>query len=63
VVSPVLPRVRALALVEPRDIVPVVPVAVPVSSEILPELDVVPRASPVMTDTLSVLVKRLHWRI
>jgi len=50
VVSPVLPRIRALALVEPRDIVPVVPVPdlVPVSNDMFPELELVPvLASPV----------------
>ena len=47
VVRPLLPRVSADALVAPSVIVPVVPVAVPVSSVMLPELLVVPNALPV----------------
>ena len=44
---PVLPRPMALALVVPMFITPVVPVAVPLSIVIAPELEVAPVALPV----------------
>jgi hypothetical protein len=56
VVTPDLPIVKALALAEPKLIVPVVPVAVPVSTLMLPELLVDPVALPVVIDTPSELV-------
>jgi hypothetical protein len=45
---PLLPRVKAEALVPAMVIVPVVPVAVPVSTVRLPELEVAPAALPVV---------------
>lgn len=57
VVSPVRPSVSALALIAPRVIVPVVPVAVPVSSAMPPELLVVPSALPDCIDILFELVE------
>lgn len=57
VTPPEFPIPTALALVVPKDIVPAVPVAVPVSMDMLPELDVVPRALPVVIDTPFELVE------
>ena len=69
VVSPLLPNVNADALVEPKDIVPSLPVPLPASIlmlpeavvplpvliVILPELLVTPSALPVVIDTASLL--------
>ena len=55
--TPLLPINILLALVDPRDMVPVVPVAVPTSRVMLPEFDVTPRASPVLMSTASELVE------
>jgi hypothetical protein len=48
VTMPLRPRVKPLALLPPMVIVPVVPVAVPTSTVMLPELEVVPLALPLL---------------
>jgi hypothetical protein len=55
-VLPAEPRLSPDVLVVPMDIAPVVPVAVPVSIVMLPELLVTPSASPVVMDTVSELL-------
>ena len=57
VTIPLLPRVSPLALVPPMVMTPSVPVAVPVSIVMLPELDVEPRALPVVMVIPSVFVE------
>ena len=51
--TPVLPRVRPLLLVPPIVITPAVPVAVPASIEMFPELLVAPKALPEVIVTAS----------